>query len=85
MNNSINIKGNDQTFPYLIEYIKDDFDLNNHQIRYSYSNNDVCLFDDAVNHYRNKNEWYSTDLLSMNNNYIPNNVKMSTINICFTK
>lgn len=81
MNNSINIKGNNQTFPYLIEYIKDAFNLDDHQIGYAYSNNDICLFDDDVKHFRSKNEWYSTASLQMTNGYVPNSVKMATINI----
>lgn len=81
MKNIINIKGNNQTFPYLIEYIKDAFNLDDHQIGYTVINNDICLFDDDVKHFRNKNEWYSTDSLEMDDDYVPDSVKMSTINI----
>lgn len=81
MKNIINIKGNDQIFPYLIEYIKDAFNVDVHHIGYAYSNNDICLFDTSIKHFRNRNEWYSANALEMNNATIPSHVKMSTINI----
>ena len=83
MKNIINIKGNNQIFPYLIEYIKDAFNLGDHQIGYTVINNDICLFDDDVTYFRNKNEWYDTTSLlqQMTTTCVPNSVKMSTINI----
>lgn len=85
----INIKGNNYTFPYLIEYINNDGDvytINGSSVNwYEDERNNKCihLLDNDIKYYRHKNDWYSYDKDSHNvsNQYIPEKIHTSKIRV----
>lgn len=81
MRNIINIKGNDQTFKYLIEYLNGNDMSDGQDIKWKFNNEDILLFEGDAKHYRYKNEWYHTDFTEMSNQYIPTNTDVSTVRI----
>jgi hypothetical protein len=81
MRNIINIKGNDQTFKYLIEYLNGSDMSDGQDIKWKFNNKDILLFEGDTKHYRYKNEWYHTDFTEMSNQYIPTNTDVSTVRI----
>lgn len=75
MRNSINIKGNNQNFTYVIEYSKgnsftDSADIN--WTRCPIEKNCIHLFEGDVEYFRHKNYWYRANSLQMDHQYIPN-------------
>ena len=81
MRNIINIKGNDQTFKYLIEYLNGNDMSDGQDIKWKFNNENILLFEGDAKHYRYKNEWYHTDFTEMSNQYIPTNTDVSTVRI----
>lgn len=81
MRNIINIKGNNQIFPYLIEYSKGRSKTDGEDITWSVSNDTIHLLQEQIKCYRVKNNWVSVDSLTTHNTYIPNLVKTSSIKI----
>lgn len=76
MKNSINIKGHDQIFTYVIEYIKgttytDSKDVNWYMCEFN--KDTVHLFEGDVKYFRHKNDWYKNENLKLNHQYIPEN------------
>jgi hypothetical protein len=65
MRNCINIKGNGQVFPYIIEYSKnaitsnEDNITNSNDIKWYRENNIIRFFDENIQYYRDKNDWYN--------------------------
>lgn len=82
----VNINGNNQRFPYLIEYIRkysNQTMTNGSDVNWSVceKNNDcIHLLSNHVKHYRHKNDWYTNDL-ELNNQYIPENINTSKIRV----
>ena len=82
MRNIINIQGNNQSFPYLIEYKKGNTKTDSHDIYWSINHDVIRLFQGGVTHYRNKNDWHDVkELYNRQHDYIPNNVNISNIKI----
>lgn len=91
MRNQINIKGNNQVFPYIIEYSKNAVTLNGdnvtngEDILYYKENDKISFFENTIEYYRDKNNWYHISNLPISNmsidNYIPNIVKTSNIKV----
>ena len=81
MRNIINIKGNNQIFPYLIEYSKGRSKNDSEDITWSVSNDTIHLLQEQIKCYRVKNNWVSVDSLTTHNTYIPNLVNTSSIKI----
>lgn len=86
--NIINIKGNDQTFSYLIEYVNkhsnitftDGSNVNWHSCKFAM--NCIHLLDDSVKYYRHQNDWYNYDRPSViSNQYIPQNINTAKIRV----
>ena len=75
MRNSINIKGNDQIFTYVIEYIKGDPYTDSQDIHWSnceVNKDTIHLFEGGIKYFRHKNDWYKSDSIQKNHQYIPN-------------
>lgn len=81
MKNTINIKGNNQTFPYILEYTTNKRTIENHSVGYAYMNNCVCLYNDDIRYYRYKNEWLPVDSSAMQHLYIPELIDIANIRI----
>ena len=81
MRNIINIKGNDQTFKYLIEYLNGSDMSDGQDIKWKSDNDVIHLLEGDTLHYRTINEWYNTDFTDMVNTYIPESVDTSTVRI----
>lgn len=83
MRNNINISYNDQVFKYLIEYTQGNTFTDSHDIKWQSNGSidTVYLFENDINVYRKKNDWYKITNNNFNSNYIPENVKLSTIRI----
>ena len=87
MHNSINIKGNDQLFTYVIEYIDNvniDYRTDNNDIYWSACKNDkkcIHLFDGNIEYFRHGNNWYSSKDLIKNEQYIPKSVSLSKLKV----
>ena len=82
MRNIINILGLDQTFTYLIEYIKDNTISYNDTSKYLVDNDVIHLFSENIKHYRKQNDWYS--VLNEDNyliDTIPQDVEYSKIRV----
>ena len=88
MRNCINIKGNGQIFPYIVEYSKDaktnngDNITNGGDIRWSKENNLIRLYEHNIAYYKDNSNWYHKDRLNINcNENIPENVPCSNIKV----
>lgn len=87
MRNCINIKGNEQVFPYVVEHTKSDglTYITNESISYCKDNDVIRLFSENIKYYRDKNNWYSKDYLQINNiildDYIPSKIKITNIKV----
>ena len=81
MRNIINIQGNDQTFRYLVEYLNSSDISDGADVKWNADGNIVYLLEGDTQHYKSYNEWYCTDLDSMNNTYIPEKTDVSTVRI----
>lgn len=86
MKQTINILSNNQSFPYLIEYIKNDITVDNSDTKLYWVNDkndkNVIHLIHNTNFYRDTNDWYSVDkLTNKNNSYIPLSVNTSTIRV----
>ena len=84
MRKFINIKGNEQTFKFLVEYISGASATDGQDVRWCQQNKLVHLFEGDVQYYKNHNDWYQTSQLSnMVNTYIPTSCKTSKIKVYF--
>lgn len=81
MRNVINIKGNKQVFPYLIEYSKGNTKTDGYDIIWNADKDTIHLFQGNATHYRNKNTWYPIDKSAVNDTHIPELVNVSSIKI----
>lgn len=81
MRKYININGNNQVFKYLVEYTRGDAFTDGQDIRWCTIGKDICLFEGDVSHYRVKNDWYSTDLLTMGTTHIPEHCRTSRLRV----
>lgn len=85
MRHRINIQGNDQVFPYIVEYINENKEYSVDTIKYfkEEEDNTIKLFNSNIEYYRDNNNWYSINTLNTDfcTNYIPKTVKLSNINI----
>lgn len=87
MKNNINILGNNQTFPYIVEYSKNTKSSSGHNntdgddILWCIDNGIIRLFNSDVNYYRIINEWYNVNKDTMNNSYIPYNAQITNIKL----
>ena len=88
MRNCINIKGNGQTFPYIVEYnknartIEGDNITNGHDIKWYRENDIIRFFDNNIQYYRDKNDWYNKSKLNISETRnIPEIVRTSNIKI----
>lgn len=86
MRNCINIKANNISFKYLLEYTKSNGNViieNNDSkpVEYYITSNDIKLFNYNINYYRDKNDWYNISHLSdqqitPNTEHIPKNISI---------
>ena len=89
MRNSINIKGKNQMFKYLLDYTKGSLSLDGHNLMegddiiYCNDKGVIRLFRNDINYYRNLNDWYHINKLEFSDirNYIPETVHTSNIKI----
>lgn len=82
MRRSINITGNDQIFPYIIDYSKSNTKTDGIDIQWCIDKNVIRLFEGDVEYYRNNNEWYSADSLTdISIDYIPEYVNISKVRV----
>lgn len=83
MRNNINIKGNNQVFPYLIEYAKSNISYGNKNVFWHNDGGIIKLLDNDIQYHRNKNDWYliSEAGFTENNSYIPKEVHTSKIKV----
>lgn len=87
MKNCINILGNNQSFPYIIEYSKNAKTSMGHNatdgddILWDKYMGVVRLFGGDVDYYRDNNDWYAVDRTNMTNQYVPTIVRTSNIKI----
>ena len=83
MRNNINIKGNNQVFPYLIEYAKSNISYSNKNIFWHNDGGIIKLLDNDIQYHRNKNDWYliSEAGFTENNSYIPKEVHTSKLKV----
>ena len=79
MRNCINIKANNTSFKYLLEYSKGNSKnivIDNNDIDFYKSATCIKLFNSAIKHYRNSNDWYSiSELIKSKCEYIPDFIK----------
>lgn len=88
MRNCINIKCNNQVFPYIVDYTKNE---NTNNVYDTTVNNDVCwsrsgdvirLFTQNIDVYRDKNNWYDRgNLSSLSSEYIPDTIVTNNIKV----
>ena len=75
MKNNINIIGNDQLFTYIIEYNSNkNYYTDSSDIKWSKCTKTkkcIHLFEGDVKYFRHENNWYESDILKLNNQYIP--------------
>lgn len=87
MKNCINILGNNQSFPYIIEYSKNAKSFTEHNstdgddILWDKYQDIIRLYEGDVDYYRDSNDWYHIDKTSMTNQYVPIIVKTSNIKV----
>lgn len=87
MKSFINILGNDQSFPYIVEYEKNGKNQDGHNstdgddILWDSNWDSVHLFEGKIKYYRDNNNWYVVDRTNMVNTYIPNLVHTSNVKI----
>lgn len=90
MNNNrsiVNINGNGQVFPHLIEYVRkhsDQTKTNGSDVNWSVcekNNECIHLLSNHVPYYRHKNDWYTYSNLEYSNQYIPEHINTSKIRI----
>lgn len=95
MRNCINIKANDISFKYLLEYSKnntgksvqnieiDDLEQYIPIVKYYETLNDIKLFKNDINYYRNNNDWYSINKIKeeYSTELIPKNIKLNSIKL----
>jgi hypothetical protein len=83
MRNYINIKGNNQVFPYLFEYNPEKAaQVTDNVINWCNDNGVIRLHESDVKYYRDYNEWYSTDnITNYSNIYIPETTGLSKITV----
>lgn len=87
MKNCINILGNNQSFPYIVEYSKNAKSSTEHNttdgddILWANNRGVIQLFEGDVDYYRDNNDWYAVDRTNMSNIHIPTIVKTSNIKI----
>ena len=88
MRNCVNIKGNSQVFPYMIEYSKNartsngDNTTNGSDIKWYRKNDIIRFFDENIQYYRDKNDWYNKSKLDISETRnIPSIVHTSNIKI----
>lgn len=81
MKRYINIKGNNQVFPYLLEYKKGNTLSSDNSVGY-YNGNNIRLFTDSIKFYRDVNDWYSRETLTnITTQYIPSEIKFSKLTV----
>ena len=73
MRNCINIKGNDQVFPYIIEYSKSNGNIFASNYKYTIKNDIIRFYNSDEYIYRDKNNWYIVKDKNGSINYIPTN------------
>lgn len=83
MRNNINILYNNQVFKYLIEYTQGNTITDNYDVKWQLNDNinTVYLFENNIDIYRKKNDWYKITNNNFNSNHIPENVNLSKIRI----
>lgn len=81
MRNNINITGNNQSFPYIIEYNTINTYTNNKDVKYSKATDTIYLFNSDIEYYRKKNDWYNKHELQFDNEYIPFDIKLANIKL----
>lgn len=82
MKNIINIQGNNQVFPYLIEYSKGNTSQDGMCVNWCSDRNIIRLLDNDIQYYRYGNEWFNVSSLVIDNHqYIPNKINTSTIRV----
>ena len=82
MKRYINIKGYNQSFPYLIEYKKGNVIANDCVVNWCNDYGVIRLHEKDVKYYRNTNEWYSVDnLKNVSSQYVPSDVNLSKITV----
>lgn len=84
MKNTINITGEEKSFIYLIDYstnneYKESDNIGWHNC--DLNKDTVHLFNNSIDHFRHGNNWYSTTTMSLNSEYIPDNIKYSKLKI----
>lgn len=82
MYSTINIKYENQVFPYLIEYSSTDNAEYNHNMKYRNDGGIVRLYDDKMCYYKHENEWHQIDFHDMKSEYMPIDVSLSNIRVC---
>ena len=81
---NINIKGNDKVFQYLVEYTSENLYKSSENFGWfidSYDDNCIHLFDNNIEYFRYGNIWNSTNDCSLNDTYLPKDIKYSKIKI----
>ena len=81
---NINIKGNDKVFQYLVEYTSENLYKSSENFGWFIDNYDddcIHLFDNNIEYFRYGNIWNSTNDCSLNNTYLPKDIKYSKIKI----
>ena len=63
MKNIINIQGNNQVFPYLIEYSKGNTSQDGMCVNWCIDRNVIRLLDNDIQYYRYGNEWFNVSSL----------------------
>ena len=83
MKRYINIKGQNQKFPYIIEYKKGNTISANFKVKWCNDNGIIRLHEDDIQYYRDTNDWYSVDnLTSMTDKYIPSDeINLSKVTV----
>ena len=83
MRNCINIKGNDQVFPYIIDYSKGSGNILVSDYKYTIDSiNNVIRFYNIDNYiYRDKNNWYTSIKSDDKTEYIPEYIQTSTLKV----
>lgn len=85
MKKYINIKGNNQSFPYLFEYNENDINnITNHNIVWCEDLGTVRFYGNGITHYRDINDWYkytdkTLESFNFSDKYVPKVVNTSTI------
>lgn len=80
MKRYINIKGYNQSFPYIVEYNKGNVIANDFDVKWCNDNGVIRLFEEDVKYFRDVNDWYHVDTLNnMSSEYVPTDINLSKL------